>query len=399
MENTGNNVERLELLFDRFYKNEASKEEREELALLLMENQYKAHLHKLLKQAWDKNEEKSLFSQAQSNAIFSTILGPTKTKKLVREKTFPTYMPYLRIFAVAAAITGIIIIGYLQNFTKNANKEVHNNKEVVIATKPLQNTAPAKEGVILTLADGRQIVLDSAGKGLLTNQGNIQVTKQDGQISYKGQGEGTVYNTMTTPRAGQYSLILSDGSKVWLNAASSIRFPTAFIGKERQVQITGEAYFEIAHDPSKPFHAIVDDMDVSVLGTHFNVNAYQDESVIKTTLLEGKVSIKNGSSTAVLQPGEQAQVKGSDHLEVVKEVNVEDVIAWKNGLFSLNGTDVETLMKRISRWYDIEVVHEGPWPQKRFVGSISRSVNLSDLVKALKEFGINCRLENRKLII
>lgn len=398
MENTGKNVERLELLFDRFYKNEASKEETEELALLLMENEHKAHLHQLLKQAWDKNEEKSFFSQAQSDVIFSTILGTTKTKKPIKEKTFPIYMPYLKIFAVAAAITGIII-GYLQNFTNNTNKEEQANKKVIIATKPSHTPAPAKEGVILTLADGRRIVLDSAGKGLLTNQGNIQVTKQDGQISYKGQNEETVYNTMATPRAGQYSLILADGSKVWLNAASSIHFPTAFIGKERKVQITGEAYFEIAHDLSKPFHVIIDDMDVSVIGTHFNVNAYQDESVIKTTLLEGKVSIKNGSSTAVLQPGEQAQVKGIDHLEVVKEVNVEDVIAWQKGLFSLNGTDVETLTKRIARWYDIEVVHTGPWPQKRFVGSISRSVNLSDLVKALKEFGINCRLENRKLII
>lgn len=393
MENSDNPGERLKLLFEKYYKNESSKEEKEELAFLLANENNKVHLHQLLKQAWTNQEEEQLFSPAQSDAIYSSIIDAPKHE--VRKNNFSLGRPYFRLYAVAAAIIGIMVLGYFFLFKKNTNKEV------IVVTKPLQtDVAPGKEGAVLTLADGKQIVLDSAGNGLLASEENMEVTKRGGQISYGGQhGQRELYNTLTTPRGRQYSLILADGSKVWLNAASSIRFPTAFVSNERRVEITGEAYFEIAPDPSKPFHVITDDIRVAVLGTHFNVNAYGDESVIKTTLLEGKIRINNGSSTAILQPGEQAQIKGPNKVWVVKNVDVDDVIAWKNGLFSLKGTDVETLMKQIGRWYDIEVIYTDPLPQKRFVGSISRSVNLSDLLKALKEFGIRCRLENRKLII
>jgi len=195
------------------------------------------------------------------------------------------------------------------------------------------------------------------------------------------------YNMLVTPRRGQYQLVLPDGSKVWLNAASSIRYPVAFIGNERRVQITGEAYFEVTHNATMPFIVEKGDMRVEVLGTHFNVNAYNDESAIKTTLLEGKVKIVNRQS-AILKPGQQAILTAGSRLTILDKTDVEDVVAWKNGLFHFESSEIKTVMRQIARWYDVDVVYERTTVNNdpMFV-EISRNTRLSDVLKALEESG------------
>jgi ferric-dicitrate binding protein FerR (iron transport regulator) len=192
------------------------------------------------------------------------------------------------------------------------------------------------------------------------------------------------FHTLVTPRGGQYQLLLPDGSKVWLNAASSVRFPTSFSGKERHVELTGEAYFEIAKDASRPFRVDAPGgMQVEVLGTHFNIMSYTDENAINTTLLEGSVKVREGSVSSLLRPGEQASLnKASDGISV-SNADVDETIAWKNGLFRFEGATIEAVMKQIARWYDVEVIYKGS-VSKHFRGMISRSVDISQVIKMLE---------------
>jgi transmembrane sensor len=181
----------------------------------------------------------------------------------------------------------------------------------------------------------------------------------NGQVAYKvigGKQSDVLFNTLTTPRGGQFRLALPDGSEVWLNAASSIKYPTAFTGKDRKVEITGEAYFEIAHDASKPFKVRVNGMEVNVLGTHFNINAYHDEAFVNTTLLQGKVSLTKAGAVALLRPGQQARVDNTRSISVLNNVDVDQVVAWKNGYFSFEKADLQTVMRQIARWYDVDII-------------------------------------------
>lgn len=267
--------------------------------------------------------------------------------------------------------------------------------------------APGKEGAVLVLADGSEIVLDSAGKGNLALQGNSQVIKlENGELAYVTSGNTTaadeVFNTMRTPAGNQYKLVLEDGTKVWLNAASSITYPAVFTGKERRVKIKGEVYFEVARNISKPFLIDVEDrFDIQVLGTAFNVNAYPGEKSLNTTLLHGSIKIKTGGSNKdlLLKPGEQAQMTPNGNIRIEKNIDREKVMAWKNGFFDFNDADLQEVMREVARWYDIEVVYEGTPPQIEFVGKISRNLSLSQLLNGLKGTGFNFKVQGRKLII
>jgi ferric-dicitrate binding protein FerR (iron transport regulator) len=252
------------------------------------------------------------------------------------------------------------------------------------------------------LADNSTIVLDNAQKGNLTQQGKTRILKLDnGQLAYNTSGEAkeVLYNTITTPRGGKYQVTLSDGSQVWLNAASSIKFPVAFIGNERKVEITGEAYFEVAKDPSKRFIVDANGITTEVLGTHFNINSYANEGSTKVTLIEGSVKVEsgNGRESVVIKPGQQAQI--ADKISVENNVDIEQVLAWKNGQFVLKGTDVAALMRQVERWYDVDVIFAGKIPERKFGGSVSQTVNLSVVLQALKEYNVMCRVEGKKVIV
>lgn len=269
---------------------------------------------------------------------------------------------------------------------------------------PVKDVAPGGNKAVLTLSDGTEITLDSAGNGVLAQQGNTRITKlNNGQLAYSGSGntEGKVlYNTMSTPPGGQYQLILPDGTGVWLNAASSISYPTAFTGNERSVTVTGEAYFEVVKNEKMPFRVKAGNTTIDVLGTHFNINAYKDEASINTTLLEGAVQVTAAQRQQQLRPGQQARVPANGtSIQVVDHADISEVMAWKAGFFSFNDADLPTVMRQLSRWYNVEVKYEGNIPQRVFTGEIGRNLTLSQVLKGLTKTRIKYRIENGNRIV
>lgn len=266
-----------------------------------------------------------------------------------------------------------------------------------------QQILPGGNKAILTLANGKQIILDAAANGKLLQQSGLIITKTaDGQIRYEAAGNSgdkktDSYNLMTTPRGGQYHIVLADGTAVWLNAESSIKYPETFNGKYRDVAITGEAYFEVAKDKSHPFRVQSRGQQVEVLGTHFNVNAYADEALIKTSLLEGAVKVSNATGKILLKPGQQSQVNATGISAV--ELEGADAIAWKNGLFNFNKSDIETVMRQFSRWYDVQVVYQGGIPDVRITGKVHKDANLSKALEILSYLDIHYSIKDRTLTI
>jgi len=280
---------------------------------------------------------------------------------------------------------------------------------------------PGKAGAILTLADGSQLLLDTIQNGVIPLHGSSTAKVINGTLQYNNAGKEATYNTMSTPKGRQFGITLPDGTQVWLNSASSIRYPTAFTGHDRKVELTGEAYFEVAHNQDKPFLVSVNNKAVlQVLGTHFNVNAYEDEQDIATTLLEGSVAVNVLSAsnhqnlnthhtlyknTVILKPGQQARVMNTvtDSTAVnsikVTNANVNKVMAWKNGLFNFEDANLEQVMRQLSRWYNIEVVYEKGIPDIYFYGEMGRNMPLIDVLANLQTTGVRFRLEGRKLIV
>lgn len=260
---------------------------------------------------------------------------------------------------------------------------------------------PGTNGAVLTLSDGSQVALDSAHAGTITLQGGGVAKVSGNKLVYENNGKASAYNTMSTPNGRQFQLELPDGTKVWLNSASSIHYPTAFPGTVREVDITGEAYFEVASDASRPFRINVNNKaEVEVLGTNFNVNAYDNESTINTTLLQGSVRVlQRGHRGVVLRPGQQAQSTGAGEIKVIADANTEKAIAWKDGLFNFNGAKLDEVVRQLERWYDIRVIYEKDVPDIELAGKMTRGVSLQGLLVVLEELGVRCKLEGRTLTI
>ncbi len=300
-------------------------------------------------------------------------------------KRTPTFSLYLKRMAAAAVFALTLAgVGYWWFVLKTPLKN-----EVAQANVPDKNIPipPGSNKAVLKLGNGTEVMLDSLTEGMLLQQGQAKIIKSgNGQVSYKITGTTPaeiVYNTITTPRGGQYQLTLADGTKVWLNASSSLRYPSNFSGKERRVELTGEGYFEVARNESMPFHVKVNSIDVEVLGTHFNINSYKDESVIRTTLLEGSVKVTSGKQASRLKPGQEASVIANGDIKLQDDVNTEEVIAWKNGMFQFKAADIETVLRQAARWYDIQIEYKGGI-SARFSGQISRSANAEQLFKILE---------------
>jgi transmembrane sensor len=264
---------------------------------------------------------------------------------------------------------------------------------------------PGGNKAVLTLADGRRIDLGASANGVLANQGSSSVAKlSDGQLAYKkettNEKPDLAFNSLATPRAGQFTLLLPDGTKVWLNNASVIRYPVAFTGPDRSVELAGEAYFEVAKDAAHPFRVkIQGGATVDVLGTSFNIMAYSDEPTERTTLLDGSIRVTENSQSALLKPAEQSSLDPAGKLRVTSDVNVQEVVAWKNGFFHFDHASLETTMRQLARWYDIDVVYEGQLPSHEFVGRIQRDLPLKDVLKGLESDQIHFKLDGRKLIV
>lgn len=307
------------------------------------------------------------------------------------------YTSILRKLAVAASILLMIATGAY--FVIRQHNQV--NPEIVQHSIP--NLAPGQSKAILTLSSGKKIILDDAHQGDLAAEGNsvIKKTAERGVIyadSHSHHTSNGMVNTMSTPRGGEYQLTLADGTKVWLNAASSITYPVAFTGKYRDVSVTGEAYFEVAHDSSKPFRVKTGSQIVEVLGTHFNINGYNDEKAIRTTLLEGSVSISSNNIRKMLRPGEQASfIRGTLNIQTV---DIEEAIAWKNGYFQFVDTDIKTIMRQLARWYDVDVEFDGEATKETFTGRISRHRNLNQVLAIVKgSKSVNLSFEGRRIMV
>jgi transmembrane sensor len=317
-------------------------------------------------------------------------------------------------YGLAAAAVLLIAIGAGSYYWLFKDQAAQPSANLTGKTKS-HDLPPGKDAATLTLADGRTIILDSAN-GTISQQGGATVINLNGKVSYAKAGDKNeqapvVYNTITTARGNQYQLILADGSKVWLNSASSLRFPTSFTGNKREVELDGEGYFEVAKNAAKPFHVKTNNQDIEVLGTHFNVNAYKDEETIKTTLLEGRVKVGSGQRSAgkeqsvILKPGEQAIAAASplttDHspFTIDHSPDLDQVMAWKNGWFEFDNKDIKTIMRQISRWYDVDVRYEVKTNNETYGGRISRNLNLSNILKMLETNSVHYRLENKTLVV
>ncbi|NML38195.1 FecR family protein [Chitinophaga sp. G-6-1-13] len=314
-----------------------------------------------------------------------------------------------RYAAAAAVLVGVLSAGWY--FLDQRNKAADTAIEADQLAR--HDIAPGGNKAVLTLANGHTIVLDDAENGTIGQQGAVKVIKlNNGQLAYAGEDAAAagkiLYNTIVTPRGGQYQVVLPDGSKVWLNAASSLRFPVTFRNDSREVELNGEAYFEIASitAPSKgggthkrPFRVKTGDMAVDVLGTHFNIAGYSDEQTIKTTLTEGSVKLVKGNANTVIRPGDQGILSNNAQAFTVVPANVEEVLAWKNGYFFFDKADIQTVMRQVARWYDVEVAYEGTPTAREFVGTISRQEKLSKVLRLLELSHVHFRVEGRKIIV
>lgn len=385
--------DRLKFLLERLNEGMANPAELAELERLL--NDPGATV--LLDELWDTIPAGArFFDEGKSEAMLVTIGERNRQAVQMRRRTLKKRM-LLSIAASVILLFSITVI-YINIPTKKQAATVAERKRT---TPPV---LPGVDKAILVLADGSTIFLDSTANGTIPVQGTTHVSKINGQVVYASSdsetGSATVlYNMLKTPRGGQYQLQLADGSKVWMNAGSSLYFPTSFPGKERVVQLTGEAYFEIAKDAQRPFRVQVNDMNVNVLGTHFNVMAYDNEAAASVTLLEGAVQVKRNNDYINMHPGQQVQSGNDARLKVLNNVDLEEAVAWKNGYLQSNHTSLAVLMRQIERWYNVDVVYEGKIPDRKFGGKIPRKSELKQVLKALELSKVYTKVEGNKIVV
>ncbi|WP_295128493.1 FecR domain-containing protein [uncultured Chitinophaga sp.] len=315
-------------------------------------------------------------------------------RKIVSPAQKPDRVHTIRRWSWAAAVALLVLGGGSYLLLRQPTGQL------VVNNTPAPYVPPGSNKATLILADGSTITLDSAGSQVL-QQGAATVKQQGGQLVYdiNGSEAATNYNTLRTPRGGFFRVTLQDGTNVWLNAASSLRYPTAFNGKERVVEITGEAYFEVAQNAHRPFKVMVSEKNtaIEVLGTSFNVHNYAGEPVLTTTLLSGAIRVASGGQTVVLEPGQQALV--ANDIKVGKSADLAKVMAWKNGVFDFDDVSLQDAMRQIERWYDIDVVYENGIPAIYFGGKLPRNISLNDLLAALEASNVHFRIDGKKLIV
>ena len=341
---------------------------------------------------------------AGKDPAYDPVRWESMINKILHEEKKPavhSFTLYTKWWWAAASIILLLATGSYFLFFNNKNTPGHGQESTAAVMHDVK--APGTSRAMITLSNGQKIFLDSANNGTLATQNKVKLVKTaDGKIEYRvGSLVGSheiEYNTLSNPRGSKViDMTLADGSRIWLNAGSSVTYPVAFVGNERRVTMNGEAYFEVVHNEKMPFKISKDGVEVTVLGTHFNVNAYDDEADIKVTLLEGSVKVNKENSSELLKPGQQAVV--TDKINVANDVDVVEVMAWKNGYFSFKGADIETIMRQVARWYDVDVVFEGKMPSKHYRGKASRDLNASQMLKVLEESGIKFKIEGKKIIV
>jgi transmembrane sensor len=365
----------LEFLLTRYLDGRATIEQEAELFGMVDNYSKDPEFREVIEELWEVAEPFENYNQDEWDSLIEHVLAEKQEKKT--KGIF--YIKYAKYAAAAAVIALMVFVG----------KQLWVKEKINDSVAVVHDVQPGKVGAILKLSDGREVLLDTASNGTILNDFN----KKDGAISIQSataESATVEYATLETPLGRTMQLTLADGTEVWLNAGSSIRFPTAFKTGTRMVTISGEAYFEVAKDKNKPFVVETRTDKIEVLGTHFNVNTYVDEGNVKTTLLEGSVKV----GTAVIRPGEQYE-DGK-----VNMVNTEQVVAWKNGAFSFDNADIQMVMRQLARWYDVEVKYEGGVPEIRdFKGEIGRGLTLAQVLKVLAQTRVHYRIEGKTLTI
>ncbi|MDQ8006616.1 MAG: FecR domain-containing protein [Pedobacter sp.] len=366
---------RLAELFKKYVDKTITEEEYAELFVYIRNPETKEQVLAFMDEHNRKVQSDVLVHEVDWDGMYANITNP---KKLDGRKRMPIWK-----YAAAAAVLLVTVFTLYYTVQKTAeNKPLAYHNDIL----------PGGDKATLTLADGSQIVLDNKNTGQVATEGAISIeTDANGQIVYLVKGdseaESQKINTLSTPAGGKFSVVLSDGSKVWLNATSSIKFPAAFAKDERRVEIKGEAYFEIEKDSSRPFYVKNGSSEIKVLGTHFNVMAYPDEYRSELTLLEGSVQFTKSGNSELLKPGKQILYTETSTETKQRDANIEEVMAWKNDLFVFNDTNIDEIMKELMRWYDVKIKYEGEKPDISFTGIIPRNANVSKVLKALELTG------------
>ncbi|MHA4811097.1 FecR family protein [Flavitalea flava] len=395
------NIDRLNHLFWQRYSGKITPEEEREFSVFAKNPENQPLLESCIDLFLERSPDLPVLSQEKVEGILSRIHGRYEPQvQPVRR------IGYLRKWGWAAAVLLVTGVGtFLWSRYTKVNPSFANGKERIQT-----DIAPGGDKAILTLADGTRIVLDSTANTNIAQQGKTRISKPgSGILTYNTEKNASqhvpsgeaLYNMVNTPRGGQFRVVLPDGTKVWLNAASSIRFPTAFTGSSRIVEVTGEAYLEVSKNIHQPFRVITDGIEIDVLGTSFNINAYTDESSINTTLVEGSISV----ASVMLRSGQQAQITragGQKMLQrpaLVNNIDLDRVVAWKNGRFNFNGADIYAVMRQLSRWYDLDIKFEGGAPKLKLKGEMGRDLHLNEMLDLLSEMGIKFRIDGRTLIV
>jgi hypothetical protein len=397
---------------NRFFLNESTGSEREKAIQFLLNPENDGTIRVWMKENWDLITDLAGKHHTHDPVAKNIWLNIQQKIKESNQDTAPLpkkHTPLYTLggkkaglFAAAAAVLIVVLsgLGYYLFYKPHAVRAL-----TVIKTDPPKKyndiAPPLVSKAVLTLADGKQVLLDSSGNGTIASQGNVSILKKsNGEIVYTGSASADVgYNTLSLPKGSKpFRLVLADGTLVWLNAASSITYPTAFIGDTRKVAITGEAYFEVAKNTSMPFHVSHSGVLVKVTGTHFNVNTYEDEKDVKVTLLEGAVDVLADGKSKRLRPGQQARVAGGS-MKMLDAVDINEVMAWKNGQFYFAGTNIKSIMRQIEKYYDVEVEYKDNVPYQ-FVAKISRQVNVSEFLQKLELTNlIHFKIEGKKIIV
>jgi ferric-dicitrate binding protein FerR (iron transport regulator) len=403
---------RLSFLFELYINQRCSEAEENELMQLLEDPANKSSILPIINKFITEKEETARIDNKSAIDMLQAIFASNKNQTQPATPLGVHRVHFLRTawFRYAAAIIAILgISAYLWLNNRNQPALTANNGNKPVSTDITHGNNKAT----LTLADGNTILLDGAATGSPIQKDNNILRLDANQLAYNRErinANGVEeFNTVTTPRGAQYQIVLPDGSKVWLNAASSLRFPTAFVGKERKVEVTGEAYLEIAKNSKQPFFVTLrqaqgNGTEIQVLGTAFNVNAYAEESIVKTTLINGSIKVNTASASEILKPGQQAQIrldredKNNRHI-TIRQTNIEQVLAWKNGVFNFNDASLEDVMNQLARWYDLKIVYTAGVTNIQFWGELDRSQPLSEVLLGLKDSDVHFKLEGRNLIV
>lgn len=385
-------------------RHELTPEEETELESWMQEDERNRLLMESLMNEAQLREEARFFAAVDAQGGWQKVMGKAEQRQQQKRK----WRTSITRWQYAAAIAGLLALSW--GAWQWTGKTLRPNGTPAVTSAAMDNIRPGGHKATLTLYDGSVVELEKAGEGSILQKQGIRVSKQGEEVVYEAApGNGTptetAFNTITTPRGGQYRIVLPDGSSVWLNAASTLRFPATFTASERSVELKGEAYFEIARDARRPFRVKVAGLtEVEVLGTHFNIMAYEERTAIRTTLLEGAVKVTpftgtGAASVKLLRPGQQARLYNAATLEV-GIIDPDEAVAWKNGLFRFNDDDIRSVMSQIARWYDVDVRYEGELPITQFTGMISRNAGISQVLNMLERTGgVKFSIEGRTIIV